>query len=192
MKSTIEWLFPPARRKVLALLLLGPQSRWHLRDVARKTGLALGTVRRELKGLAQAKILTEIRDGNRTYYQPNVECAIVPDLTALMRKTAGLADVLRDALVPLAAHINAAFVYGSQASGKATAASDVDLAVVGDVDEMTLHKAIRCAEERLGCAVNYTLLSRPEFLRRRKEKGGFLSRVLRGAKIAILGDIDEI
>ena len=192
MKSTIEWLFPPARRKVLALLLLGPQSRWHLRDVARKTGLAIGTVRRELKGLAQAKILTEIRDGNRTYYQPNVECAIVPDLTALMRKTAGLADVLRDALVPLAAHINAAFVYGSQASGKATAASDVDLAVVGDVDEMTLHKAIRCAEERLGCAVNYTLLSRHEFLRRRKEKGGFLSRVLRGAKIAILGDIDEI
>ena len=192
MKSTIEWLFPPARRKVLALLLLGPQSRWHLRDVARKTGLALGTVRRELKGLAQAQILTEIRDGNRTYYQPNVECAIVPDLTALMRKTAGLADVLRDALVPLAAHINAAFVYGSQASGKATAASDVDLAVVGDIDEMTLHKAIRCAEERLGCAVNYTLLSHHEFLRRRKEKGGFLSRVLRGAKIAILGDVDEI
>jgi DNA-binding transcriptional ArsR family regulator len=192
MKSTIEWLFPPARRKVLALLLLGPQSRWHLRDVARKTGLALGTVRRELKGLAQAQILTEIRDGNRTYYQPNVECAVVPDLTALMRKTAGLADVLRDALVPLAAHINAAFVYGSQASGKATASSDVDLAVVGGVDEMTLHKAIRCAEERLGCAVNYTLLSRHEFLRRRKEKGGFLSRVLGGAKIAILGDIDEI
>jgi len=192
MTTAIEWLFPPARRKVLALLLVGPQVRWHLRDVARRTGLALGTVRRELKGLVQAGILTEVRDGNRTYYQADTGCPVIPDLTALMRKTAGLADVLRTALKPLAGRIDAAFIYGSEASGKATTGSDVDLAVVGDVDEMALHRAVGLAEQQLSRTVNYTLLSRREFRRRRKERGGFLARVLGGPKIAILGNPDEI
>ena len=192
MTTAIEWLFPPARRKVLALLLVGPQVRWHLRDVARRTGLALGTVRRELKGLVQAGILTEVRDGNRTYYQADTGCPVIPDLTALMRKTAGLADVLRTALKPLAGRIDAAFIYGSEASGKATTGSDVDLAVVGDVDEMALHRAVGLAEQQLSRTVNYTLLSRREFRRRRKERGGFLARILGGPKIAILGNSDEI
>jgi len=192
MTTAIEWLFPPARRKVLALLLTGPQVRWHLRDVARRTGLALGTVRRELKGLVQAGILTEARDGNRTYYQADTGCPVIPDLTALMRKTAGLADALRTALKPLAEWIDAAFIYGSEASGKATTGSDVDLAVVGDVDEMALHRAVGLAEQQLGRTINYTLLSRREFRRRRKERGGFLARILGGPKIAILGNPDEI
>ena len=192
MTTAIEWLFPPARRKVLALLLAGPQVRWHLRDVARRTGLALGTVRRELKGLVQAGILTEVRDGNRTYYQADTGCPVIPDLTALMRKTAGLADALRTALKPLAGRIDAAFIYGSEASGKARTGSDVDLAVVGDVDEMALHRAVGLAEQQLSRTVNYTLLSRREFRRRRKERGGFLARVLGGPKIAILGNPDEI
>jgi len=191
MTTAIEWLFPPARRKVLALLLTGPQVRWHLRDVARRTGLALGTVRRELKGLVQAGILTEARDGNRTYYQADTGCPVIPDLTALMRKTAGLADALRTALKPLAEWIDAAFIYGSEAGGKATTGSDVDLAVVGDVDEMALHRAVGLAEQQLR-TVNYTLLSRREFRRRRKERGGFLARILSGPKIAILGNPDEI
>jgi predicted nucleotidyltransferase len=192
MTTTIEWLFPPARRKVLALLLAAPQGRWHLRDVARRTGLALGTVRRELKGLVQAGILTEVRDGNRMYYQADAGCPVISDLAALMRKTAGLADVLRTALKPLAGRVDAAFIYGSEASGKATAGSDVDLAVVGDVDEMALHGAVGLAERQLSRAVNYTILSRREFRRRRKETGGFLARILGGPKIAILGNPDEI
>jgi len=192
MTTAIEWLFPPARRKVLALLLAGPQVRWHLRDVARRTGLALGTVRRELKGLVQAGILTEVRDGNRTYYQADTGCPVIPDLTALMQKTAGLAEALRTALKPLAGRIDAAFIYGSEASGKARTGSDVDLAVVGDVDEMALHRAVGLAEQQLSRTVNYTLLSRREFRRRRKERGGFLARVLGGPKIAILGNPDEI
>lgn len=192
MTTAIEWLFPPARRKVLALLLAGPQVRWHLRDVARRTGLALGTVRRELKGLVQAGILTEARDGNRAYYQADTGCPVIPDLTALMRKTAGLAEALRTALKPLAGRIDAAFIYGSEASGKATTGSDVDLAVVGDVDEMALHRAVGLAEQQLSRTVNYTLLSRREFRRRRKERGGFLARILGGPKIAILGNPDEI
>ena len=192
MKTAIDWLLPPVRTKVLALLTTHPRGRWHLRDIARQTGFALGTVRRELTGLAEVGIVTRIRDGNRTYYQVNAACPILPELTGLMRKTAGLADVLRDALAPLAGAIDAAFIYGSLADGTAGARSDVDLLVVGDVDHRLLHEAASRAEERLARPLNYTIFSKQEFLKRRKEKGGFLTRVLAGPRIFVVGDADAL
>lgn len=191
-KRPIDQLFPEVRQQVLALLLMMPQQRWYLRDIARQTGLALGTVRRELVGLESAGIVTQVRDGNRTYYQANPKCSLLPELTGLMRKTVGLADVLRDALSSLADQLDLAFVYGSQASGKAQASSDIDLFVVSDADNMRVHRAAGKAEEQLGVPVNYTLLTRREFATRQKEKAGFLARVLAGPKILIAGRLDEV
>jgi predicted nucleotidyltransferase len=82
-------------------------------------------------------------------------------------------------------------VYGSHAAGTATVASDVDLLVVGNLDEMALHKAIGRAEARLHRTVNYTLLTRREFARRRRERGGFIARILAGPTIPLLGSRDE-
>ena len=51
------------------------------------------------------------------------------EMRSLLAKTAGLADVLRRALVGLPndkARIDAAFVYGSVAAGRQTSASDID------------------------------------------------------------------
>ena len=191
-KQPIDWLFPEVRKRILSLLLTGPEDRWYLRDIARRTGCALGTVRRELEGLTSAEIVQRMKDGNRIYYQANRTCPILPELAGLIRKTAGLANVLQSALASLADNIDLAFVYGSQASGDATAVSDVDLLIVGSMDEVPLVQAITKAEEQLGRTVNYTLLKRDEFKKRRKEKGGFLARVLAAKKIAILGNIDEV
>ena len=191
-KQALDWLFPEARKRVLSLLVTRAGERWYLRDITRRTGCALGTVRRELNGLTASGIALRVKDGNRTYYQANPDCPVLAELAGLIRKTAGLADLVRSALEPLAGRIDLAFIYGSQASGEAAAGSDVDLLIVGDVDELILHRAIGKAERQLSQAVNYTLLSRSEFAKRRKEKAGFLKRVLAGDKIAILGNVDEI
>ena len=191
-RQPIDWLFPRVRNRVLALLLMSPGQRWHLRDIARRTGFALGTVRRELEGLTGAGIAVRHQDGNRIYYQANQDSPIFPDLRGLMTKTAGLADVLREVLLPLNKGLKAAFVYGSQAAGTASAASDVDLMVVGDLDEMQLHRAVAKAEKRLSRTVNYSLLSREEYSRKAKGKSGFVERVLKGERILILGSLDEV
>jgi predicted nucleotidyltransferase len=78
------------------------------------------------------------------------------------------------------------------ASGEAGPQSDVDLMVVGDVDDMELHGAICEAEKVLGRTVNYTLIGAREFKKRRGEEGEFISRVLSGPRLAVLGDADEI
>jgi len=97
-------------------------------------------------------------------------------------------EVLRSALSSVSDKIDLAFVFGSQARGKAKAASDIDLFIVGNVDELELHRLISQAEGQLKRSINYTFLTAQEFKKRKKEKGGFLSRVLAGEKIFIIGD----
>ena len=191
-KQPVVWLFPAVRRQVLALLLSSSGQRWHLRDIARRTGFSVNTVRRELAGLTAAAIVLQVRDGNRTYYQANPSCPLLPELAGIMRKTLGLADVVREHIEPLASRVELAFIYGSQAVGEAKAGSDVDVLVVGDVDEVALHKALGKAEDQLGREVNCTVLNREDFRRRLREKGGFLQRVMSGPKLMLVGDPDEL
>jgi len=83
---------------------------------------------------------------------------------------------------------NSAFVYGSVASGKKTARSDVDLLVVGDVSLAQIVPALRAAEARLGREVNPTVYPVREFQNKVKRDAPFLKRVLAGPKLFVAGD----
>ena len=192
MKTVIDWLFPPVRKRVLALLLVRPDERWHLRDMARQTGLALGTVRRELAGLVQAEIVTVAKDGNRTYYQANRASPLFPELAGLMRKTAGLADVLREALSPLTGKIKVAFLHGSQATGGAGAASDVDVLVVGKATFAEVVSALSPCQDRLGREINPTVYPREEFRSKVAAGHHFLLTVLKEPKVLLVGGEDDL
>jgi predicted nucleotidyltransferase len=181
-------LFGKVRLAVLALFFSHPDDAFYLRQIVRTTGVGQGAVQRELKRLAEAGIITRTTRGHRVDYQVNRDCPLFAELKSMITKTAGLADVLREALHPLARKIEIAFIYGSQANGTASATSDVDLMIIGQVDELDLHRAVAKAEERLVRTVNYTLIDRKEFDRRRSEKGGFLERVLNGKMIFIVGN----
>jgi len=185
-------LFGKVRLAVLALFFSRPDDAFYLRQVVRITGVGQGAVQRELKRLTDAGVITRTTRGHRVDYQVNRDCPLFDELKSLITKTAGLADVLRKALDPLARKIELAFIYGSQADGTAGASSDVDLMVVGRVDELDLHRAIAKAEEKLVRTVNYTLIDRKEFDRRRSEKGGFLERVLNGKMIFIMGNPENV
>ena len=185
-------LFGKTRRAVLALLYSHDDEAFYLRQIIRIADVGLGAVQREVKRLSDAGIIRRTVQGNQVYYQANPECPVFAELKGLIVKTAGVVDVLREALAPLASQVAVAFVYGSVASGEATSASDVDLLIVGDIDEMALHRALSQAEHRLARPVNYTFLSQLEFHERSSEKGSFLARVLSGPKLMILGSIDEI
>ena len=191
-KSLSSVLFGKTRQAVLALLYSHPDESFYLRQVIRATDVGQGSVQRELRRLSEAGVIERLGRGRQVYYQASRRCPIFSELHGLMLKTAGLAEVVRAALRPVAGKVIVAFVYGSHAAGTATATSDVDLLVAGDMDEVTLHGAVREAERQVGRSVNYTLLSREEFARRRKERGGFLARVLAGPKILILGNSDEV
>jgi predicted transcriptional regulator len=101
--SVSELLFPNQyRRKVLALLMLNPQRWLHLRELARLTGASPGTLKKELDALTSVGLLKLQKVGNQTQFSANTEHPVFPELSALVRKTTGLRDVLALALAPLA------------------------------------------------------------------------------------------
>jgi predicted nucleotidyltransferase len=181
-------LFGKTKRALLALFFSNPEESYYLRQITRITAAGQGSVQRELKKLAEAGIIERFEQGRQVYFRAKRNCPIFDELKGLILKTAGLVEVLRSALSPVTDKIDLAFVYGSQARGKARAASDIDLLIVGTLDELELHRFISQAEGQLNRLVNYTFLTGQEFKKRQKEKGGFLSRVLAGEKVFIIGD----
>jgi hypothetical protein len=47
LKQPIDFLFSSYRRQMLAVLLLRPDERFHVRELARMTGISAGSLHRE-------------------------------------------------------------------------------------------------------------------------------------------------
>jgi predicted nucleotidyltransferase len=117
---------------------------------------------------------------------------VYQELRGLLVKTLGLADVLREVLLPLGAKVEVAFVYGSFAKGEETPESDVDLMVIGDVTFGEVVDVLAPAKRRLGREVNPIVHSLQEFEQRRREGQHFLATVLREEKLFVIGGRDEL
>jgi len=180
-------LFGAYRLGVLALLLLRPEESVHLREIARLTGKVPGTLLREVNALAAAGVLVRKRVGNQVHFQANPDCPIFEDLRNILKKTVGVADVLRDALAPLAGTIRTAFVYGSIARGDERAGSDLDVMIVGDVKFAEVVTALAPAQALLRREVNPNVYPALEFRKKAAAGDPFLKRVLADRKIFIIG-----
>ena len=104
-----------------------------------------------------------------------------------------MADYLRDALVPLAERIHAAFIYGSVARGTDTARSDIDVMIVSD--DLTFPdviKALTKAEGEIGRTINPSVHGRDEWRRKLSEAGGFLQRVMEQPRVYLIGSDDDL
>jgi predicted nucleotidyltransferase len=188
----IELLFGSYRRQVLSLLLLRPEESFYVREIGRITGVPAGPLHRELKALMEAGLLLRKTSGNQVRYQASRDCPIYHELAGIFRKTAGLADVLRESLSPIADEIALAFVFGSVAQGKEKPTSDIDLLVVGSSSFENVVEACHVARERLGREVNPVVMAKDTLLTKRRERDRFISRVLKEPKIFVIGDASEL
>jgi predicted nucleotidyltransferase len=185
---TADALFGKVRQRVLGLLFGRADRRFYQQDVVRAVGAGTGAVQRELAALVEAGLVTRSRDGNRVYYQANQSAPVFPELRGLMLKTVALAEVVREALAPLADRILSAFIYGSLAAGFERLDSDVDLVVIGEVSLREVVGALADAQEALGREINPVVYSPQEIEERLARAEGFISRVVNGPRIVLLGD----
>jgi DNA-binding transcriptional ArsR family regulator len=192
MSSLAAALLGASRAAVLAVLYLRPEESLHVRELARVTGVSPGTLHRELRALASLGLLTRREEGRQVYYAADRESPVFEEIAGLLRKTAGLADVLRVALAPLADHLRVAFIYGSMAAGTAGPSSDVDLMAIGDAGFADLVKALHPAQQALRREVNPTAMTIAEFAKRRRARDGFVQSVLKGPKIWLIGGEDDL
>ncbi len=189
----LEALFMSKTRvEILKLMLLDPKGRFYVREVAARTGVSPRGAQVELARLAHAGVLVREVSGRQVYYEINEQCPIVGELRAILIKTAGVADVVRDRLRPLAGSILYAFIYGSFARGDQKRSSDVDVMVIGSVGFDEVVTALTPAQDTLGREVNPTVFSSEEFQRRCADRDHFITSVMRNPRLMLLGDENEL
>lgn len=190
MNMLAELLSSQGRAEIFRLLFASANRELHGRELERQSGLADATVRQELKKLTRLGVVAARQDGNRTYYHANVAHPLYPDIRNLVLKTSGLTDVLGEALGQ--ENIEAAFVFGSIASGTETAASDIDLMVIGTITLRQLGKRLSGIATKLGREINPHVLMLEEFARRKKERDHFITSVLDTPRLFVIGSEDAL
>ena len=194
VSSTLaDALFPKVRQRVLAVLFSTPDRSFYANEVIALAQSGTGAVQRELAGLSDAGLLTVRKQGNQKHYQANASAPVFAELRGLVLKTMGLVDVLRTALAPLAAQIDAAFIYGSVARQQDTAQSDVDVMIVSStLGYGEVFGALEAATVSLGRKVNPTLYTPEVIAKRIQQDSAFVTRVLQQPTVWLIGTQEQL
>ena len=191
--SIADALFSRTQQRVLAVLFGNTGRSYYASEIIARAQIGSGAVQRELARLEASGLATAERIGNQKHYRANERSPVFEPLRELVLRTTGLADVLREALAPLAPRMVAAFVFGSIAKREDNASSDVDLLVVSETLTFAeLFGAIEGAARQLGREINPTVYSPRELATLRRKKNAFVERVMAQPRIWIVGDEDAL
>ena len=175
------------RVSLLTLFLMNPGRQYYVREISRLIDVDVAPLRKELANLESFGLLKSTRVGNQKYYRVDETHFLYDDLQKLILKTEGIAKVLAERFSDSEA-IEILFIYGSFAAGKAHERSDIDLFVVGEIENDDLIASITDTERQLGREINYTLLRRDELMERIRKRDPFILNVFREPKIVIAGN----
>lgn len=186
-------LFTTTQQRVLALLFGQPDRTFFTKELIDLAGGGSGAVQRELGRLQHSGLIVQTPLGNRKHYQANPAAPIFTELCAIVAKTLGPAGTLRQALASIAGKLQLALLYGSVAARRDTARSDFDLLLVSDALTLEqVYAALAPAEKRLGRSISPTLYTPAEFRKRLAQRNPFLTRLLAGKTITLIGDKDDL
>ncbi len=189
----LERLFTSKTRVgILSQFLLNSGSEYHIRGMAGTIHATPILVQRELENLEQLGLLKKRRVGRMVLYRLDEGASIADELKRIFLKTEGLgAQLLAGISKKERERIRFALIYGSFAKGVEVASSDIDLLVIGGVDEGAVLKSVMRTERETGRQVSLVLWTEDEFL----EKAGLGIPLVRELAetpvIMIVGDSDE-
>ena len=184
-------LLTKTQQKVLGLLYSRPEKSFYTKEILRLTGMGVATIKRELDRMKAAGILSMSKIGNQHHYQANPSCPIYNELLGIVKKTFGVADVLSQALSPLADEIDWAFVFGSVASGKEKSDSDIDLMIIGTVGFTDAVGALYSIQATLGREINPKIYRKDEWTQMLDNKDAFTKEVMLKPRMDVMGEGNE-
>lgn len=172
------------RRDILFLFFLEKENSYYIRELERILGFSAGNIRRELIALKEEGIIDFVKKGNQSHYYLNKKSPIFNEIKSIISKTIGLESKIKECLEPITG-IKEAFIFGSFAKKKEHSLSDIDLMIIGSINEDVLISRISKAEELLGREINYHLISENEW-ENKKTKDSFIKSVLSSPIIKII------
>jgi len=176
------------RQKLLLLFVYNPDKEYYINEASRLIKTSAGTAQRELEKLAVAGILKKEKRANLAFFRARTESPLFSDVKKIINKTIGIEFLLKQALLPVE-KIKFAFIFGSYAKGDFNADSDLDLFIIGDIDEKDTHRRIGQAEEKVAREINYHLSSAEEF--KKNLRKSFFHKEILDHYLLVIGDKNE-
>lgn len=177
------------RSKIITIFMLNPDIEMYVREITKKISGNINSVRRELSNLEDIGLLESRKTANLKYFRVNKNFYLYNELFSMVMKTEGVAGLLKKNIKEWG-KIKLAFIYGSFASQKAGPASDIDIMIVGNIDEDFLIREFNSLERKLSRELNYIIFSKEEYQEKIHKKDPFIMEILREPKIMIIGEVD--
>lgn len=178
------------RIQLLEIFLLKSDAEFHISALARMVNNIPINVQKELKNLQLAGLLESRKQGNMVLYKLRKESPIAEDLMRIFLKTESIGKEILTKL-PDKEKIRYALIYGSFAKGTESASSDIDLLMIGGIDEDSILKSMQKIEKRIGHTINYILWTEKEFAQKIRERITLIREILKTPVIMIVGDENE-
>lgn len=176
------------RKKILARFFADESRKFYINEMARIVNTSQGTCRRELNKLSDAGFLVSSRTGNLKYYEINKDSPFHDEFRAIIQKTIGIEAVIKEKLQGLKG-VTYAFLFGSYVNNEFKPESDIDIVIIGTVNEDRLVKIFRDVERSTGREINYHMYSLIEFKDQLKTNS-FIKNIIRNY-IIVAGDYGD-
>ncbi len=183
----IEQLFGSKTRvKLLQLFYTNPNRSFYVREITRKIGEQINSVRRELANLLSIGIISSDTNNNRLYYEVNQQYEFYGSLSEIFGSGKPATKSKKTTLptqpgeeISSIGNIDLALYTGQFTRDES---SGIDLLVAGDINSTKLAKFVRELESKEGKEIRYTVMTRGEFEYRQQVKDKFLTKVLASKK----------
>jgi hypothetical protein len=197
----LEQLFgSKTRARLLGLFLQHPDTSFFVRELTRKIGAQLNSVRRELQNLIDIGIIVEMKKKDvkasstgkgkkisladkKKYYAVNKEFVLYEDLRSLFSKVSIL---LKNNLVQEIDDKGDIHYFAFTGVFMDDSSVPTDLMIVGSIDQKSLQKVVAKFEDSMSHEINYTLMPKDEFLYRHQVSDRFLLSILSAKKIVMI------
>lgn len=179
------------RKKLLVLYFSNPEKEFYLRELERLTGFSVGNIRRELKRMESNGVFKKEKKGNLLYYSLNQRYHLYNELKNIICKTIGIENLLGKMLVKIKG-LRAAFIYGSFAREEESMDSDIDLFLMGSLNEIDIIKGLKSVEAQTKRVINYTIYTVQEFETKIKLNDSFIKNIMKNPKIFLVGTQNEL
>jgi predicted nucleotidyltransferase len=173
------------RQKILSRFFANEGRRFYINEMARLVNTTQGTCRRELNKLVDMGVLTTSKEGNLLYYYVNKQNPLYREFSVIIQKTIGIEAKLKSSLQSFKG-ISYAFIFGSYAKREFKPESDIDVVIIGIIEEDRLIRVFKDFEKTIGREINYHIYTEEEF-KNKLRTNSFIKNIIKN-HIIIKGD----
>lgn len=178
------------RGEILELFFKNSDREFYFREIAASLNKEPGAIQSYINSLAEQKILVDERKGNMRFFKLNKNHPLYEEIKSIISKTIGIEYKLKE-LAGALPRLEYAFIFGSIAKGKEYGDSDIDLLLIGEVNQDFLIEKISKLQSELSREINYQIYAKDEVVKKLAEKNEFFINIFSEPIINLKGNAHD-